>query len=208
MLILWYQSCLRHHITVSQVTDRDRHYKRPKLSPDYVYGQYGGFGCRRVYHYTAEPYQSQFFYSHLNGYRLQLSAEVICHCSNCRQAVDHANDATPYNPRTEMSFAVNMCIFKGDHDSQLKWPFKEEVTITMYQENDSNIHKLKSFAAGGNPNYCNKILHAVAIFEGNQNYKNNGSKLNIKSVAEREETDLIHTPQQVSQLYKKHSTKK
>ena len=174
---------------MSQVTDHDRYYNN-----------YGGFGCRRVHHYIAEPYQSQFFYSHLNGYRLQLSAEVICHCSNCRQAVDHANDATPYNPQTEMSFAVNMYIFKGDHDSRLKWPFKEEVTITMYQENDSNNRRVGGLAGGGNPNYCNKILHAIAVFEGNRDYKNSGSKLNIKLVAEREETDLIHTPPQVLQL--------
>ena len=177
-------------ITVSQVTDHDRYYNRPNYN-------YGGFGCRRVHHhYIAEPYQSQFFYSHLNGYRLQLSAEVICHCSNCRQAVDHANDATPYNPRTEMSFAVNMYIFKGDHDSRLKWPFKEEVTITMYQENNSNIRRVGGLAVDGNPNYCNKIiLHAIAVFVGNRNYKNTGSKLNIKLVAEQEET-----LQQVSQL--------
>ena len=35
------------------------------------------------YHYTAKPYLSQFFYSHQNGYKLQLSAEIICHCPNC-----------------------------------------------------------------------------------------------------------------------------
>ena len=34
-------------------------------------------------HCTAAPYQSQVFYSRPNGYKLQLSAEVVCHCSNC-----------------------------------------------------------------------------------------------------------------------------
>ena len=205
-------------ITVSQ--ENDHNYNRPKHNKAMPSYTCAGFGYRRViYHYTAEPYQSQFFYSHLNGYRLQLSADVICHCSNCRKpqqkaattiqshqstAVDHANDIdddTAYNPQTEMSFAINLYIFKGDHDSQLEWPFKEEVTVTMYQENDSNSRRIgglpvKRSYSGGNPNYCNKILHAVAIFEGNQNYKNTGSKLNVKSVAKREETDLIHNPQQ------------
>ena len=189
-------------ITVSQ--ENDHNYNRPKHNkamPSY------GFGYRRViYHYTAEPYQSQFFYSHFNGYRLQLSADVICHCSNCRKPQQKAadiDDDMPYNPETEMSLAINLYIFKGDHDSQLEWPFKEEVTVTMYQENDGYNRKIGGFPAkrsysGGNPNYYNKILHAVAIFEGNQNCKNTGSKLNIKSVVEQEEIDLIHTPQQAS----------
>ena len=208
-------------ITVSQ--ENDHNYNKPKHKLNYR---------RIIYHYTAEPYQSQFFYSHLNGYKLQLSAEVICHCSNCRKpqqkaattiqnyqstAVDHNNDIdddTAYNPQTEMSFAINLYIFKGDHDSQLEWPFKEEVTVTMYQENHGyNRPKLRSYSSG-NPSHCDRIPHAVAIFEGNRNYKNTGSKLNIKSVAERKEADTSQLalelsswvesfqPMQVSQFFK------
>ena len=210
---------LKASFKITVLQEDDRYYR-----PDY--GYHGGFGCSRViHHYIAESYHSQIFYSHLNGYKLQLSAECMCHCSNCRkpqkkaattiqshqptypydelQGVDanDIDDATPsYHPGTEMSFAVNLYLFKGDHDSQLEWPFKEEVTITMYQENDGNNRKglaIKRPLNGGNPSYCNTIPHAVAIFEGNQNYTNTGSKLDIKSVIERK--DLIHTPQQAPQ---------
>ena len=224
-------------ITVSR--ENDHNYNRPKYNNNLMINYQ-----KAIYHYTAEPYQSQFFYSHLNGYRLQLSAEVICHCSNCRKPQQKAataiqshqstyqydelpaadlisvenDDATAYNPRTEMSFAINLYIFKGDRDSQLEWPFKEKVTVTMYQENDGYNRRDPACApmrCGGNPNYCNKILHAVAIFEGNQNYKNTGSKLTIKSIAERDEANTSQLasefrswqessqPMKVSQFFRK-----
>ena len=147
-------------------------------------------GIRNADHYTAIPYRSQFFYSHSDGYKLQLSAEVICHCLDCRiqqiataiyrhQPIDafwHVENF--YDHPGMVAFAVNLHIFEGEHDSQLRWPFKEEVTITMYQTDDDN-NPVGRMVDDKNPDY---IPHAVAIFEGNRNYTSTslGSKLNIK----------------------------
>ena len=126
-------------------------------------------------HYTAQPYRSPFFYNYPNGYKLQLSAEVVCHSSNCLkpQNMEHKLSTT-YASHSSMEtskhfVSVNLYIFKGDHDSELKWPFKEKVTITIIQGN--------------------KQYHSVEkIFEGNQNHTSNGIKLGIKSLPG---TDLI-----------------
>ena len=171
-----------------------------------------------VDHHTAKPYQSQFFYSHSHGYKLQLSAEVICHCSNCRKPlqkvptairnqyrrvnewqrpdaydVDDFYVGPSYCPGTVTSFAVNLYIFKGEHDLQLRWPFKEEVTITMYLNDDSS--SVSRMFEGKSPDY---IPHSVAIFEGNRNHTSTGSKLDIKPVTEKKENGLL-PPQLLNQ---------
>ena len=197
-------------ITLTQQTDHD-HYHRS--------------GFRNADHYTAKPYHSQFFYSHSDGYKLQLSAEVICHCSNCRKPqqktttaihnkrqpanewqrddvyeVDNFYVGPSYHPKTVISFAVNLYIFKGDHDCQLRWPFKEKVTITLYL-------KLKDNYAYDSPRNHDRMMrgteyipHAVAIFEGNRNHTDTGSKLDIKPVIEKKEKDL-QPPQLQRQPY-------
>ena len=181
-------------------------------------------GFRNIDHYAAKPYHSQLFFSHSDGYKLQLSAEVTCHCSNCRQpqqkaataiqsqpqptypineweradayyGVDDFYVGPSYRPGRVTSFAVNLYIIKGDHDSQLKWPFKEEVTVTMYKKDDYNHRRglaADRFFNGEDPDY---IPHAIAIFEGNQNCSNTASKLDIKPVIEKNEADLIQPPQ-------------
>ena len=165
------------------------------------------------------------FYSHPDGYKLQLSAEVICHCSNCRKPQQKATTAIQsrrqqtwpdiewqgtdmddfyvgpsYYPGTVTSFAINLYIFKGDHDSQLKWPFKEKVTITMYQEIDHYYdHSRYASDMRYNGEYPAYIPHTVAIFEGNQNYTSTGGKLDIKPVIEKDKADSMQLPQMASQ---------
>ena len=164
----------------------------------------------KVDHYTAKPYRSQFFYSHSDGYKLQLSAEIICHCSNCRKpqqkvttaihnqwqrASAHAHFRPSYYVGT---VAVNLYILKGDHDSQLRWPFKEQVTITLYQKDlYDNPRRLGLDRIMDGTEY---IPCAVAIFEGNRNHTSTGSKLDIKPVIEKKEIDL-QPPQLQSQCY-------
>ena len=123
-------------------------------------------------HYTTKPYHSQSFNSHQSGYKLQLSAEVLCPCSDCRKpqkvATQHqligsctydewmqgdkyydfghmqqqqfynsdVSDCVPSYPTGYASLAVNLYILKGDNNSQLKWPFQEKITVTMYQEDE------------------------------------------------------------------------
>ena len=136
-------------------------------------------------HYAPQPYKSPFFYSYPNGYKLQLSAKVICHCSNCeppqeleaisveqwmRQSLmSHGLRSqswlrSSHSVETKASLSVDLYIFKGEHDSQLKWPFKEKVTITTIRginEYHPSVEK---------------------IFEGNRNHTSDGIKLGIKSL--------------------------
>ena len=45
---------------------------------------------------------------------------------------DKADYTQLYHPGGKLSVATNLYAYKGDYDSQLQWPFKEEVTISMY----------------------------------------------------------------------------
>ena len=185
-----------------------------------------GHGCKgSSYHYTAKPYHSQSFYSHQNGYKLQLSAEIMCHCSDCRNpqkkvATQHQPSCTydawmqgdmyndfghmkqqPYDsdksdyvssyPGEYASVAVNLCLLKGDNDSHLKWPFQEEITVTMYQENEQGYHRPVAyddrFVSGIEQVY---IPYETAIFEGNQNHTNTGRKLDVKSLMKNKANQL------------------
>ena len=151
-------------------------------------------------HCVAVPYQSQVFYSHHYGYKLQLSAEVVCHCSGCTKPQEKTNvqptheafvrrvplvlasNRSQYKQaRAQISLLVNLYILKGDHDAQLKWPFLEKVTITAYQENEFNYHTVES------------------IFEGNQNYASSGSKLSINSLPEKKKNDDHYVHPQLGQ---------
>ena len=185
-------------------------------------------------HYTAKPYYSQLFYSHQNGYKLQLSAEIMCHCSDCRKPQKkeekqhqrsctydewswgdryhgfeqqlYDSDMSDYvssYPSGYASLVVNLYILKGNNDSQLKWPFQEEITVTMYQENEYGYRRAVAtdrFANGVEQGY---IPHETAIFEGNQNHTNTGRKLDIKSLIEKSKANLLQSLQpawQVDQL--------
>ena len=103
-----------------------------------------------------------------------------------------------YHPEGYLSVAVNLYVFKGDHDSQLKWPFKKEITISMYHENN-NTHKTHTFVdfrrRSSEKNEYHKIPHEIAIFEGNQNHTSSGSKLGIESLIETNEDDLVYVLQ-------------
>ena len=81
-----------------------------------------------------------------------------------------------HSVETKPSLSVNLYIFKGKHDSQLKWPFKEKVTITTIQGN--NYHSVEK------------------ICEGNQNHTNDGIKLGIKSPPANVAFSLIPLPSQ------------
>ena len=78
---------------------------------------------------------------------------------------------------TKPSLSVDLYIFKGEHDTQLKWPFKEKVTITVIQGNNNHFSVEK-------------------ICVGNQNHTNNGIKLGIKSPPANVAFPLIPLPSQ------------
>ena len=178
-------------------------------------------------HYTAKPYHSQLFYSHQNGYKLQLSAEIICHCSDCGQlqpqkkvAMQHQlncrydewmqgdqyymehqlynSDMSDYVESYASgyaSLAVNLYILKGNNDSQLKWPFQEGITVTIYQQNEHGYRRPVAndddiFVTGVEQVY---IPHETAIFEGNRNHTTTGRKLNIKSLMKKNKASLMQS---------------
>ena len=131
-------------------------------------------------HYAPQPYKSPFFYSYPNGYKLQLSAKVVCHCSNCVKPPQEVvqpqyiwSRQSRFGPKPSLS--VDLYIFKGEHDSQLKWPFKEKVTITTIRENDNHSS-------------------VENIFVGNRNHTNNGIKLGIKSLPTKPPMPLNSLP--------------
>lgn len=84
------------------------------------------------------------------------SPQVIAVQPQCSQS--------QYPYETKLSLSINLYIFKGEHDSQLKWPFKEKITITTIQGNNKNHPSVEK------------------IFEGNRNHTSNGIKLDIKSL--------------------------
>ena len=71
----------------------------------------------------------------------------------------------------------------------------------MYQQ-DINYNSNRGFASYslfdndryGNPRYHN-IPHAVAVFEGNQNYASTGSKLDIKPLNEPQPASMLTSQQ-------------
>ena len=216
-----------------------------EIKPAYVGVQklsiFGGNNVNNHDHLTATPYHSELFYSHQNGYKLQLSAEIMCHCSDCKKAQkkvvqhpsaypsnpwpwqddgyqgfgytqqqalhpsDEADYRQSYHPGGSLSVAVNLYIFKGDHDSQLKWPFKEQVTISMYYEDSrkclgmADFRRSRKAGGDGKDEYC-IIPQEIAVFGGNQNHTSTGSKLGIESLIESNENDLVHLLQPALQV--------
>ena len=160
-------------------------------------------------HSTAVSYQSQAFCSHPNGYKLQLSAKVLCSCSDCPKqeeretgknqytyaeivqptnaqlAIGRANSTSEprQKPRKRSvkstSLLVNLCILKGDHDPQLKWPFVEKVVITAYQENENDCYMTEN------------------VFQGKQNYTSSGNKLQINSLPDKIHVEDDFFPPQI-----------
>ena len=181
-------------------------------------------------HYTVKPYHSQLFYSHQNGYKLQMSAEILCPCSNCRKSqkvathqltctydesmqgdkyydfFGHMQQQQFYNsdvsdcvssyPTGYDLLAVNLYILKGDNDSQLKWPFQEEITVAIYQKDEYGYRRAVAnggFTGGEGQVYY--VPHETAIFEGTRNHTNTGNKLGIKSLIKESKANLFQSQQ-------------
>jgi len=89
---------------------------------------------------TAQPYRSLPFYSHSKGYRLQLSAKLVNNCPTCIMKYLKSPNA-PIVKRGN-SILVDFHLMEGEQDHELKWPFKQYISITLLNKlNDSNHHR-------------------------------------------------------------------
>ena len=100
---------------------------------------------------SAATYHSPLFYSHPNGYRLQLVAKFISHCSWCL--------GESLNFRPSMSFialastdskicsvSVDFYIMNGEYDANLKWPFEGQISVTLFNKEANSLHHKKENA--------------------------------------------------------------
>ena len=117
---------------------------------------YGGYRRNHHHHYSAPSYCSPPFYSHHNGYKLCLSAKVVCHCpSCCKSSIPHSYSNLPsnwYHSDREcyeydavicedyFSLSVELSLTRGEYDCKLKWPFEKCVTVSLLNEKCSNGH--------------------------------------------------------------------
>jgi len=121
-----------------------------------VLHRYRSYKSRTHHHYSAPSYCSPPFHSHSNGYKLCLSAKVICHCpSCCKSSVPHTHanlqsnwyrsecDSREYNVvihEDYFSVSVELSISRDEYDSQLKWPFEKSITVSLLNEKCNNGH--------------------------------------------------------------------
>ena len=100
----------------------------------------------------APTYHSPLFYSHPNGYRLQLVAKFMCHCSWCL-----AGFLKSTNPSREIvdtdgkicSVSIDFYIVNGEYDTNLKWPFEGQIAVSLLNKlADSNHLKKEKYYKG------------------------------------------------------------
>lgn len=92
---------------------------------------------------TAKSHSSFPFYSHPNGYKLQLSAKLVNHCPACVMQYLKAPSMPPVN-KLSNSVSVDIQLMEGEQDHELKWPFKRQISITLLSKlTDSNHHRIE-----------------------------------------------------------------
>ena len=134
-------------------------------------------------HSYAPTYYSPPFYSHPNGYKLKLSANLLCNdASNIAGFLMGflcASGSLVGRVRGKIyGVSIGLCIVDGDYDDNLKWPFEEKVSITLLNERtDDQHHKIERY------------------FKGNK-----GTKLLLRGVNYTQIKMVEHEYEQVSKL--------
>ena len=99
-------------------------------------------------------WSSQPFYTHPSGYKMCLSAWLYGHLLN-----DDEEDTI------DVYLSVGVALMLGEHDDQLKWPFRGDITIQLLdQERDDHVSKVISF----NDQTPNEIAGRVAFYKKKQ----------------------------------------
>ena len=97
---------------------------------------------------SAPTYHSPLFYSHPNGYRLQLVVKFISHCTWC------LGESLNFRPSMSLitlastdgkicSVSVDFYIMNGEHDGNLKWPFEGQISVTLLNKEADSLHHKK-----------------------------------------------------------------
>ena len=88
-----------------------------------------------TYHYISTLYNCMPFYSHSKGYKLQLSAKVACHCPTCpKMCFIHGYRLN------NLSLSVEVHVIQGEHDVDLKWPYKKMIRVTLLNKETDDGH--------------------------------------------------------------------
>ena len=97
----------------------------------------------------AQPYSSAPFYSHPDGYKLRLSAKLVNNCPKCVMQYVQSS-ILPSNYKLDTSLLVNIQLIDGEHDHELKWPFKKQIDVTLLNKVADNCHHKIGVSCEGN----------------------------------------------------------
>jgi len=129
-------------------------------STHYGYRRHGSLHSHS--HYKALLYNSRPFYSHPNGYKMQFTVEFVCLCLDCRaRFFGLKKDSFAmhyYNFDITTCVLVNLYLLHGEYDTQLKWPFESNATITLLNEQKNDAHQKVAKTYVGNKNINAKVV--------------------------------------------------
>ena len=80
---------------------------------------------------------SPHFYTHPNGYKMCLRIDA---------------NGSASGRGTHLS--VFVCLMQGEFDDQLKWPFQENISIMLVNQEEDGDHVIKRFYSGKAPSKC------------------------------------------------------
>ena len=134
-------------------------------------------------HYEALSYTSTPFYSHSNGYTMQLIVKLVCHCLDCRERsftlIRHSGSRRE-DSGIIASLLIDFYLLQGEHDAQLTWPYESSATVTLLNE-----HK----------NECHQKL--VKTFVGSKSTDGRGVKLNSKQPSQPKDNRMSQIVEQL-----------
>ena len=156
-------------------------------------------GGMRHSHYKASSYLSGPFYSHPNGYKIKFITEFVCHCLDCRERhfglVGHSS--VQADSSITASVLVDFYLLPGECDTELKWPFEFDATITLLNEQINENHQKVGKTYTGN-----KCTNATGIkLHTKQPAQPKGNRLS--QVAEQLRSYHMQ-PEKMKQLYQEY----
>ena len=134
-------------------------------------------------HYEATPYSSIPFYSHPNGYKMQLTLKFVCHCLDCREksfSLVRHSCLQQEDSYITASILVNLYLLQGEYDAQLAWPYEGTATVSLLNEQTNDQHE-----------------KLTKTFVGNRSADDRGVKLNSKQPSEPRDYRLFQIREQL-----------
>ena len=102
----------------------------------------------------APTYYSPPFYSHPNGYKLKLSANLVCRDAKyiagyLKLLLNASGSLVGRVHGMIYGVSIDLCTMDGEHDDHLKWPCEEKVSVTLLNEQtDDQHHKTEGHFKG------------------------------------------------------------